>query len=99
MKTLRDTKFRGKVNASFIDPQEELWYIKHGVKMTAMPALDLIFDDHKIWSLVAFVNKKLPKLSAAQYKQIIAIADSHAGNGDPASAAAAATRRAREASP
>lgn len=72
------------------NPQEAFWYIKHGIKMTAMPAWGLTFDDHKIWSLVAFVSRKLPKLSAAQYKQITQItagAQGDAGNGRPAAAA------------
>ncbi len=54
------------------DPQEAFWYVKHGIKMTAMPAWGLTFDDHKIWSLVSFISNRLPKLTAAQYQQITA---------------------------
>ncbi len=64
------------------------WNTIHEVT-TRDAGLGPIFNDHKIWSLGAFVNKTLPKPSTAQYMQIIANADSHAGNGNPASAAAA----------
>ncbi len=69
------------------NPREAFWYIKHGVKMTAMPAWGLSFDDHKIWSLVAFVSKSLPKLSAARYQQITTSQGSQADHGQPAAAA------------
>ena len=46
------------------------WVIKHGVKMTGMPAWGASHDDDVIWSLVAFLNK-LPQLSPQQYKEIV----------------------------
>ena len=54
-----------------VDPQDAFWVIKHGIKMSAMPAWGGSHDDATIWSMVAFLQK-LPSLSAAQYKAIVA---------------------------
>ena len=52
-------------------PAEAFWVIKHGLKMTGMPAWGATHDDQRIWSLVAFLQK-LPELSASQYKEMVA---------------------------
>jgi mono/diheme cytochrome c family protein len=49
---------------------EEFWMIKHGVKMTAMPAWGRTHSDELIWDMVAFV-RKLPSLSPGQYQAIV----------------------------
>lgn len=54
-----------------IDPRDAFWAIKHGLKMTAMPAWGLSHDDATIWSLVAFVQR-LPDMSPQEYKEIVA---------------------------
>lgn len=54
-----------------IDPQDAFWVIKHGLKMSAMPAWGMSHDDATIWSMVAFLQK-LPDLTPAQYKDIVA---------------------------
>ncbi|RUL71869.1 c-type cytochrome [Dyella choica] len=54
-----------------IDPREAFWVIKHGIKLTAMPAWGATHDDQTIWSIVAFV-RKLPGMTPAQYKDIVA---------------------------
>ena len=54
-----------------IDPQDAFWVIKHGLKMSAMPAWGMSHDDATIWSMVAFLQK-LPDLTPAQYKEIVA---------------------------
>jgi len=54
-----------------VDPREAFWVIKHGLKMTAMPAWGTSHDDDTIWSMVAFLQK-LPSMSAEQYKAIVA---------------------------
>lgn len=46
-------------------PAEEFWVIKHGIKMSGMPAWGMTHDDSSIWGLVAFLQK-LPELSPAQ---------------------------------
>lgn len=55
------------------DPAEAFWIIKHGVKLTAMPAWGKTHPDPLIWDMVAFVGK-LPSLSPEQYKQLVASA-------------------------
>lgn len=51
----------------------QFWTIKHGVKLSAMPAWGRTHDDQLIWDMVAFV-RTLPKLSPEQYKAAIASA-------------------------
>ncbi len=53
------------------DPREAFWVIKHGIKMSAMPAWGSSHDDPTIWSMVAFLQK-LPDLSPQQYKDMVA---------------------------
>ena len=54
-----------------IDPKVAFWAIKHGIKMSAMPAWGGSHDDPTIWSMVAFLQK-LPGMTPAQYKDIVA---------------------------
>ena len=54
-----------------VDPAEAFWVIKHGLKMSAMPAWGMSHDDATIWSMVAFLQK-MPKMTPAQYKEIVA---------------------------
>lgn len=49
--------------------QELFWVIKHGIKMTGMPAWGPTHNDEKIWAMVAFV-KTLPEMTPAQYKAL-----------------------------
>lgn len=53
-----------------ISPAEEFWVIKHGIKMTAMPAWGPTHNDTLIWDMVAFLQK-LPKLTPAQYQALV----------------------------
>ncbi len=50
-----------------IPPGELFWVIKHGIKMTGMPAWGPTHTDDKIWAMVAFV-KKVRGMTPAQYK-------------------------------
>jgi mono/diheme cytochrome c family protein len=54
-----------------IDPKVAFWAIKHGIKMSAMPAWGSTHDNATIWSMVAFLQK-LPALNATQYNEIVA---------------------------
>jgi mono/diheme cytochrome c family protein len=54
-----------------VDPKQAFWAIKHGIKMSAMPAWGASHDDATIWSMVAFVQK-LPGMSAQEYRDIVA---------------------------
>ena len=53
-----------------VDPKDAFWAIKHGIKMSAMPAWGASHDDPTIWSMVAFL-RKLPDMTPAQYKEIV----------------------------
>jgi hypothetical protein len=53
------------------DPAESFWIIKHGLKLTAMPAWGKSHDDQKIWAMVAFLQKQ-PKMSASEYRALTA---------------------------
>jgi mono/diheme cytochrome c family protein len=56
---------------------EQFWTIKHGVKLTAMPAWGKTHSDELIWDMVAFL-RQLPKMSPEQYKRTVASApDGH----------------------
>ncbi|MEO6975816.1 MAG: cytochrome c [Gallionella sp.] len=54
-----------------VNPGKAFWVIKHGLKMSAMPAWGMSHDDATIWSMVAFLQK-MPEMTPAQYKEIIA---------------------------
>ena len=60
-----------------LTPAEQFWVIKHGVKLTAMPAWGKTHDDQLIWDMVAFI-RWLPRMNAAQYQAAVASApESH----------------------
>lgn len=52
-------------------PAETFWIIKHGLKMTGMPAWGVTHDDQSVWGMVAFLQK-LPELSRQQYEELVA---------------------------
>jgi mono/diheme cytochrome c family protein len=54
--------------ANVEDPQKAFWTIKHGLKMSAMPAWGTILSDEDIWNVVAFV-RHMPELSADAYQE------------------------------
>lgn len=56
--------------------EETFWIIKHGIKMSGMPAWGKTHEDPIIWGLVAFLQK-LPELTPAEYKSLVT-ADGHA---------------------
>jgi mono/diheme cytochrome c family protein len=50
------------------------WVVKNGINMTGMPSFGRVgADDKELWSIAAFV-KKLPSISANDYKSWIAAA-------------------------
>lgn len=56
---------------------QQFWIIKHGIKLSAMPAWGKTHDDQLIWDMVAFL-RTLPKLSPEQYQAALASApESH----------------------
>lgn len=54
----------------------QFWIVKHGIKMSAMPAWGITHDDNTIWSIVAFLQK-LPGLTAEQYAQMTSEPNAH----------------------
>ena len=54
-----------------VDPRDAFWVIKHGIKMSGMPAWGGSHDDATIWSMVAFLQK-LPQLTPQQYRALVA---------------------------
>jgi mono/diheme cytochrome c family protein len=56
--------------SSDLTPAEQFWVIKHGVKLTAMPAWGKTHDDRLIWNMVAFI-RRLPRMSPEQYRAAV----------------------------
>ena len=54
-------------------PAQQFWIIKHGVKLSAMPAWGKTHDDQLIWDMVALI-RQLPKMSPERYKAAVASA-------------------------
>lgn len=50
--------------------EQTFWIIKHGLKMTGMPAWGRTHDDQRIWAMVAFI-RKLPGLSPEAYRELV----------------------------
>lgn len=74
-------------------PAEIFWVVKHGLKMTGMPAWEFRMSDEEIWAVVAFVAE-LPRLSPAEYR---ALSASEPRRGPPAPPAAPDAERGRTA--
>jgi mono/diheme cytochrome c family protein len=55
--------------ADILDPRRAFWTIKHGIKMSAMPAWGKNLDDEVIWDIVAFV-RQIPNVSPQTYRQL-----------------------------
>jgi mono/diheme cytochrome c family protein len=60
------------------DPARAFWVIKHGIKMTGMPAWGRTHDDITLWSIVALI-RKLPEMTPQAYKEMAR--ESRAGKG------------------
>jgi mono/diheme cytochrome c family protein len=59
-----------------LTPAEEFWVVKHGLKMTGMPAWGVTHSDELIWDIVAFL-RKLPELTPEQYRGLVESAPAH----------------------
>jgi mono/diheme cytochrome c family protein len=51
------------------DAQRAFWTVKHGIKMSAMPAWGKTLDDAAIWDLVAFL-RQMPSMTPETYQQL-----------------------------
>jgi len=51
------------------DSRRAFWAIKHGIKMSAMPAWAWTLNDEAIWDIVSFV-RQMPTMSPETYQQL-----------------------------
>lgn len=58
------------------DPAEAFWIIKHGIKMTGMPAWGKSMDDGSIWGMVAFL-RQLPGMTESRYEELVESSEGH----------------------
>jgi mono/diheme cytochrome c family protein len=61
-------------------PGQLYWIVKHGLKMTGMPAFGPTHDEKQLWGLVAIV-REMPAMTAAQYRRKIDAMDAPGGTG------------------
>ena len=59
-----------------LTPAEQFWIVKHGVKMSGMPAWGVTHDDELLWEVVAFV-RQLPELTPERYEILVKNAPKH----------------------
>ena len=50
--------------------KEQFWIIKHGIKMTGMPAWGVSYPDSDIWNIVAFFQT-MPSMKPDAYKALV----------------------------
>ena len=65
---------------SLYSPPELFWILKHGIKMTGMPAWRDHTDD-ELWATVAFLEK-LPGMSEQDYARLVMASMAHGGHHD-----------------
>ena len=68
------------VSRPLADPAAAFWIIKHGIRMTGMPAWGNSMHDEYIWGLVAFLNE-LPGMTANRYRDLIDASGGHQHGG------------------
>ena len=61
-------------------PRETFWVLKHGVKMSGMPAWGPSMDDHYLWGMVALLLQ-FPDMTAADYRALVASSPGHSHGG------------------
>ncbi len=52
-----------------LEARRTFWTVKHGIKMSAMPAWGKTLDDASIWEIVAFA-RRMPGMSPETYQQL-----------------------------
>ncbi len=63
-----------------VSAKRQFWIIKHGIKMTGMPAWGTTHSDDEIWGLVAFLQK-LPEMSPEEFAALSEGAGGHGHSG------------------
>lgn len=51
------------------EARELYWIVRHGIKMSGMPAWEYRMSEEQLWEVVAFMQH-LPQLSPAEYKEM-----------------------------
>ena len=64
--------------APLYNPAELFWIVKHGIKMTGMPAWS-DHSDEELWATVAFLEK-LPGMSEQDYAKLVMASMAHGGH-------------------
>jgi len=59
-----------------LNAAQQFWIVKHGIKMSGMPAWGRTHSDAEIWNMVAFVQK-LPGMTPSAYKAMTKAAQGH----------------------
>lgn len=59
-----------------VDPAAAFWVIKHGIKMSGMPAWGKSMEDEYIWGMVAFIQQ-LPDMSRHRYDELVEASGGH----------------------
>jgi mono/diheme cytochrome c family protein len=67
--------------ASLYSPAELFWILKHGIKMTGMPAWS-DHSDEELWATVVFLEK-LPRMSEQDYAKLLMASMAHSGHHHP----------------
>ena len=67
-----------------LDPTELFYIVKHGIKLTGMPAWPAQQRDDEVWAMVAFL-RTLPELNEESYERLVIGRSSHTDSGDPMS--------------
>jgi len=67
------------------DAARDFVAIKHGIKMTGMPAWGVSMEDQYIWGMVAFLAK-LPDMLPADYEALVEASGGHSHGGGEAGA-------------
>jgi mono/diheme cytochrome c family protein len=60
--------------AKAMPAREVYWVVKHGIRMTGMPAFGPAHDERELWSIVAFVER-LPRMSPEAYQEEVRRSD------------------------
>jgi mono/diheme cytochrome c family protein len=63
-----------------VDPREAFWVIKHGIKMSGMPAWGKSMDDQYLWGMVALLQQ-FPRMTAADYEALVTASPGHSHGG------------------
>ena len=62
------------------ETHEIFWLVKHGAKMTGMPAFGPSHDDQTVWGIAGFVSE-LPAMTPERYKQLGGTSEQGGGHG------------------